>query len=164
MIRDDTANAPVHERRGEKNNAWGDEIVFEALPPHIPEGLYDAIVLSSRKVLVFQKRWAVEFRFRIVEQGQYFGIELLGYANIGSDKKNSVKARPCSKLASWCRLIANRNNDRAYRISLKAFEQFYFKVSVSTVRQNSRQRELEGHDQYSVVADIKEVIGILKKK
>jgi|SRR5215831_13398063 len=145
-----------------RENIVDDEITFDALLPRIPDGFYDAVVFSAKKVLVFQTRWVVMFTFRIVEQGPYFDVELPGYANIGSDRKNSVKARSCSKLASWCRLIAKKKGVRTDRLSLKTFQDFYFKVEVSTVRRNSRQRDLNERDQYSVVSDIKEIIGSLK--
>lgn len=138
-----------------------EEIALEALPPCIPPGLYDAVILSNKKVRAFQNRWCVVFTFRIVEQGQYFDVRLPGYANLGNDRKT---VRPCGKLASWCRLIANRSQRRQDRISLNSFRNFYFKVEVSTVVHNSRQQDLPERDRYSIVSDIKDIIGEVTNK
>jgi len=142
--------------KGTMEDFADEDITIEALPPCIPPGLYDAVILIAKKVRTFQNRWCVRFTFRIVEQGQYFDVRLPGYANLGNDRKT---VRPCSKLASWCRLIANKSGRRPDRISLSAFREFYFQVEVSTVVHNSRQRELPERDQYSVVQDIKDIVG-----
>lgn len=139
-----------------------DEIILDTLPPCIPEGFYDAVVLATKKALVFQTRWSIQFTFQIVEQGPYFGVELPGYANLGVERR-IAKARACSKLASWCRLIAEKNGSRVDRISLKLFQHFLFRVEVLKVQRNSRQRELGERDQYSVVSNIKDIVGRIKR-
>lgn len=147
---------------GNHENLRDDEITVEPLPLCIPPGTYDAVVLKTLKSHVFQTRWAVIFTFQIVEQGKYFNVELPGYANLGADRK-SARARPCSKLASWCRLVADNIGHRPNRISLKMFREFLFRVEVSTVRHDSRQKERPDRDQYSIVTNIKDIVGKIKQ-
>jgi hypothetical protein len=126
--------------------------------PRVEPGIYDAVVLSTKKVYRFGLA-TVEFRFRLVSPGPAFDVQLLGYCSLGPPDKARIRRH--SKLASWVRLLAGYSGGSPSRVTLRSFRQYWFRVRVETTTHNFRQRPLAPHDQYSSVTDIMEVVGTL---
>jgi hypothetical protein len=141
----------------------------EPLQPPIPPGEYDAICLSVNAVdLKSYKRKAWFFRFQIIQMGPAGGVLLDGFANLGpiDDSKmfakSTGKRRRESKLIRWWRIICAFDPDcsRKY-ISQRAFKKYLFRVLVSNVETDNRQRPIPKAGQYQKVDEITAVISRL---
>lgn len=130
----------------------------EELPPRIPDDEYDAVVISVKRGVRF-KRHCADFRFRI-PIGECFGAILPGYCNLGSAAQ-PIRVRPRSKFASWQRVVAAFSGGSPSKVTLKAFQQYWFRVRVKTVTHNDQNQALHERDQYSCVTDITAVVGKL---
>lgn len=137
-----------------------DDLILEDLV-RIDPGLYEAIVVSTKKVRRFGLV-TIEFMFRIVSPGSAFGVQLRGYCSLGP--KDVSRVKPHSKLARWMRLIKTFADISPSRVTRKSFLDYWLCVRVDTVTQDYRQRPLAPHDQYSSVVDIVEVIGKLSER
>jgi hypothetical protein len=139
-----------------------DMLVWEEdLPPVIPPGEYDLICLSGKQVVRF-KHYVIEFRFRIVTHGPYLNVELPGYCNVGV--KPTARLRPRSKLGSWIRLIAAFSGESPSRVPLRAFRSYWFQGQVETVTKDHQQRARHPRDQYSKVADLLTIVGLVTQR
>jgi hypothetical protein len=116
-------------------------------PIRIPEGEYDARVLSAKRVRKFN-RPAIHFRFQIVSMDQFNGMLLDGWTPL--DEKGKPAKR--SKLVRW--YLSLEDWGRRDRVSLKAFLQRLLKIKVRTVMKDYEQKPLLPKFYYSVVEDV----------
>jgi hypothetical protein len=140
-----------------------DDLIIECeeLPPVIEPGVYDAVVMSIKKIMKFGRPQA-EFHFKLVTQGAAFNARLKGYCQLPDTKRGRLPAG--SKLASWRRLVADFTKGSPNKVTLRSFGGFWFKVQVETVTIDHRQKPLRRTDQYSKVANILEVVGRLAEQ
>lgn len=113
----------------------------------IPEGEYEAKVLSAKRVRKFN-RLAIHFRFQIVGMDNLNGTILDGWTPL--DEKGKPAKR--SKLVRW--YLSLESWGRKDRVSLKAFLQRLLKVRVRTVVKDYEQKPLPPQLYYSVVEDV----------
>ncbi len=156
-----------HQRREENDDddiliPWTDE---PAEKP-ITEGDYEAVIVSVKLRTKFSDGTVIaEFVFRIVTEGEFFDVRLMGYCTLG----HSGRVRPRSKFASWQRAISDFTGERPNRLTLHAFRRFWFRVRVQTsteglVSASGRQRKpLHQRDWTSKVTDILSVVGKLSE-
>lgn len=137
------------------------EGVIEGLRPHIPPGIYQ-LAFISHHTMIFCRGPKVVLRFRVIEQGPHFGVELERFYNVRqllgkSGKNGRFKVGSSSDLVlEFCRVAYDRIT-RLDRLPLSAMKNFIIKGVVHTVVKNRNQKTLPDVLQYSVV---KELIGI----
>jgi hypothetical protein len=144
--------------------------LHEPIQPTVAVGDYDAVCLSVSSVeLKSWKRKAWFFGFQIKEIGPANGVLLEGFVNLGPlDSKNdtasgsSVKRKRETKLLRWWRIICAFDSDcsRKY-ISQRAFKQYLFRVRVSNVETDNRQRSVPEAGRYQKVDEIIAVVSRL---
>lgn len=135
--------------------------VVEGLRPLIPPGVYQLAYIDHYTTL-FRKAVKVVMRFRVVDQGEYFGVVLERFYNakrlIGKAGKNGrFKIGPSSDLLrEFCSVAAGRVT-RLDRLPLSAMKNWIIKGEVHTVEQSWRQEEIPQCARYSV---IRKLIGV----
>lgn len=132
-----------------------DELEIEGgAPLLIPEGEYDAKVLSAKKARKFN-RPVIHFRFQIVSMGEFNGTPLDGWTSL----EKGGKPAKGSKLVRW--YLSLEDWARKDRVSLKPFYHRLLKVTVRTVKADRNQKPLPSHLYYSVVDDVIGTVALL---
>lgn len=135
----------------------GDGSVF-GLRPLIPTGLYQLAYLGY-STMYFVRQPKVVMRFRVLNHGPYFGVELERFYNvmrlIGKPGKNgNFKARASSDLVlDFCTVTVGRVS-RLDRLPLTKMSNLILIGQVRTVAKNHSQRDLPELLKYSVVANL----------
>ncbi len=134
-----------------------DGLVEGAYPPLLPEGEYLATYTHHWTAWVFNTA-KVFVHFKLVEQGEHYGKQLYrpyrAKELIGKAGKNGrFKLAPRSDLYLMvCRLYEPQV--RPDRISLRCLKDVLLRVSIRTVRKDSKQRPLPACLHYSVVDEL----------
>ena len=133
----------------------------EGIRPHIPPGIYQLAYLGHY-TMFFIKAPKVVLRFRVIDQGSCFGIELERFYNVkrlvGKKGKNGrFKVGSSSDLVlEFCRVSTGRIT-RLDRLPLGTMKSVIIRGIVGTVETNRNQKTLPELMKYSKV---KELIGI----
>ncbi len=144
--------------------------LHEPIQPTVTVGEYDAVCLSVISVeLKTWKRKAWIFRFQIKEIGPTYGVLLDGFVNLGplnssSDvpSGNSGKRKKESKLVRWWRIICKFDSNCSPKyISKCTLTKYLYRVRVSNVTTDNRQRAVPEAGQYQKVDEIIAVVGRL---
>ncbi len=140
----------------------------EPVQPTIPPGEYDAVCLCVTSVILKTwKRRAWFFRFQIKEMGPADGVLLDGFANLGptddskQSSESSTRRRRETKLLRWWRIICNFDQEcsRKY-IAQRTFKKYLFRVRISNVKTDNRQRAISEVGQYQIV---EEIVGVVSR-
>jgi len=129
--------------------------VVEGIRPLVPDGAYQLAYIDHRTML-FRKAAKVVIRFRVVDQGPYFGMVLERFYNadrlIGKVGKNGrFKIGPSTDLyREFCSVAAGRVT-RLDRLPLTAMKNWIIRAEVHTVGQSWRQEEIPEGAKYSVI-------------
>lgn len=135
--------------------------VVTGLRPLIPPGTY-RLAYIEHYTMVFCKAPKVVLRFRVVDMGSCFGVELERFYNVQKiigkpGKKGRFKVGASSDLVlEFCRVCADRI-DRLDRLPLSLMNNSVILGDVHTVERNRKQKSLPELLKYSV---IKELTGI----
>jgi hypothetical protein len=134
-----------------------------ALPPLIPEGEYDAVVVSCRRDWQF-KRPCLAFGFLICSEGAAFGTKLEAFVNLQHVSNKKIQKGSRANLAKWLRRInAFDPTVSVQQLHLPIFARYQFRVLVKTTTMDSNQNVLPVSEHYSKVVDLIEVVGYLKR-
>ncbi len=144
--------------------------LHEPIQPTVAVGDYNAVCLSVTTVeLKSWKRKSWFFRFQIKEVGPGNGVLLEGFVNLGPPTTNSdtasghsAKRKRETKLRQWWRIVCNfdPNCSRKY-ISQRAFKKYLFRVRISNVETDNRQRSIPEAGRYQKVDEIIAVVSRL---
>ena len=134
-------------------------IVSLDLSPLVKPGVYSMAFVNHRTALCFGTAPKIALKFRIVDQGDFFGIELERWYNakrlIGKPSKGGcfhVAARSDFVL-EYLTLFTDPIS-RLDRITLRPFKHCMITARVETVTQNAKQRVLPDLLQYSVIREL----------
>jgi hypothetical protein len=141
----------------------------DPIQPKIPCGEYDAICVSVRRaILPNWNRAVLLFQFQLRQVGPAHGVLLPGYVNLGStreDKRQSrnhvLLKRPSgrSKLARWWRIILHFDANLSRKdVDVRVFRRFLYRVLVTNVENDNRQRPVAFAGQYQVISEIVAVV------
>ena len=131
------------------------------LSPLVKPGKYQMVYVTRSTTYVYKTPKLV-IRFRIVDSGEFFGVELERWYNckrlIGKTGKNGgfVAKRHGNFLLEYCTLFptAFTRDSRLDRISFKPFVNNLITGKVVTVKRNSRQRDIPAQLQYSIIREL----------
>ena len=134
------------------------------LSPLVKPGEYQMVYVTRSTTYVYKTPKLV-IRFRIVDSGEFFGVELERWYNckrlIGKPGNNGgfVPPRHGDFLLEYTTLFptALTRDCRLDRISFTPFKNSILTGKVDTVTRNSKQRELPQTLQYSVVRELLKV-------
>lgn len=135
--------------------------VVTGLRPLIPPGTYK-LAYIEHYTMMFCKAPKVVLRFRVVDMGGCFGVELERFYNVQRligkpGKKGRFKVGASSDLVfEFCQVCSDRI-DRLDRLPLSLMNNFVTLGDVHTVERNRKQKNLPELLKYSV---IKELTGI----
>ena len=133
--------------------------IIDDIQPLIPEGKYRLAFVRYETGLYFTYP-KLAMRFKIVDHGEYFGLELPRYYNvkkfIGKPGKNgSFKPAKGSDFAlEFCTCFPTVQIRRLDRIPMSHWKNDIFIGEVRTTIKNRVQRELPEQLQYSVISQI----------
>lgn len=126
-------------------------IVAEDSHPFIPEGRYEVSYAFHHLRWYFgQKKLYVHFV--ICTPGEHYGVKLFKVYNFYQKLPRGSALKKDLELLSGVRALKNAS------LKLCLFDGKVLEVSVRTVRQNHKQRELAGYQQYSVIDEIVRII------
>ena len=133
----------------------------QEIAPLVEPGEY-AMVYVTRFTTYVHKTPKLAIRFRIVEHGECFGIELERWFNckrlIGKPGKNGgfMPPRHGGFLIEYCTLfpLELTRNSRLDRVSFKPFKNSIIVGKVKTVKRNSQQRNIPEPLQYSTIKEL----------
>lgn len=130
-----------------------DGFVDDSLPPKVEPGLYQVAYVEHRTALMFQGRAPkLIMRFRIVDQGKYYSVELNRYYNvkhlIGKQGRNGgFKATLTGDFArEYYTLFQGKH--RPDRIPMSPFKSVLIEAEVATVK-HARGQDIPEAVQYS---------------
>lgn len=132
--------------------------------PLVEAGEYEAICISCRKEKRFN-RGLLALKFRLVTEGQYFGMVLDAFVNLDFGQGSTRNAPPRSKLAAWIRLIARFDPAiNVARFKASTFSRYLFIVQVESskkVASSKKGSEQQDGEPCSRVAQLVGVVGRL---
>lgn len=139
----------------------GAAIVSLDLSPLVKPGIYSMVYVTRSTTYVY-KTPKLAIRFRIVDPGEFSGIELERWYNckklIGKAGKNGgfVPKRHGDFLLEYCTLFPTviTRDSRLDRISFRPFVNSLITGKVGTVKRNNRQRNIPDQLQYSVIREL----------
>lgn len=147
----------------------------EPIQPRIATGEYDAICLSVIPLeLTTWRRKALCFRFQIKQVGPAHDVILEGFVNLG-ETENSKRKQPKTpahmfrrkretKLVKWWRILLTFDPTlSAKKIDPQVFKRYAYRIEVSNVETDSRQKKVVAAGQYQKVDQIIAVIGKLER-
>ncbi len=126
--------------------------------PLIPEKVYGLSFVNYSTVKMFGDGKLI-LKFKVVEHGEYFGVELSRYYNVnlvGKPGRNGKFSPPKhgNFLIEYCQLFPDKVTKRLNRLSMSPFNQSYFRGEVRTVKRNNQQKKLPQPMQYSVISKL----------
>ena len=121
--------------------------------PLIPEGAYEVGYVRAEKKWLWGC-WKLFVWFQIMTPGEHHGDQLYLACNLPTGKKLSQS----SKLGRAWVLALGRKPDRFDRFSPKVFRDKGFLAKVRTVTQSSKQSKLTPEQQYSIIAELTEMV------
>jgi len=139
-----------------EGEGWDCELIDDN-KPLLPEGVYEAAFIGHETAFVFQSA-KVFLRFRIVTEGEWFGMELYrvyrAYRLVGKPSKGGkFKLRRGSELfTDMARLLDLKA--RPDRLSLHSLKHQVWRIKTRTVTTDYKQRVLPEWARYSVVGEI----------
>ena len=133
---------------------WGGEL------PLVPDGKYDLGFLDYFTALKYGRSPKLVVRFKIIEMGDYFDVELSKYYNVNRligkpGRHGDFQVGRMSKfLREYVTLFPDQPIERIDRIPMSRFQNVIVRGSVRTVFHGSDQRKIPKPLQYSVVGDL----------
>lgn len=125
----------------------------------VPPGVYQMAFVSSRTAMMFQRAAKLALRFRIVDPGPHFGVELERWYNVqkllGPQGKGGrfKPGRNSDFVREYLTLFPGEVN-RLDRMSFKPFRSTVVRARVDTVKSNRGQKVLPDLMHYSVVREL----------
>jgi hypothetical protein len=155
----DNIVTPIDGFRNRSTEGQEDVTVSLDLSPLVKPGVYSMVFVSHRTALCFGTAPKIALKFRIADQGEFFGIELERWYNA-----KRLIGKPCK---GGCFHVAARSDfvleyltlftdpiRRLDRITLRPFKHCMITGRIETVTQNAKQRALPDLLQYSVIREL----------
>lgn len=128
----------------------------------VAPGLYRLAFVNATTALAFQKAPKLALRFRIVDMGEYFGMQLDRWYNvkrlIGRPGRGGrfQTGRHSDFLREYLTLFPDAVK-RLDRMSFKPYRSVIIRGRVETVTHNKKQQPLPAPLQYSIIRELLEV-------
>jgi hypothetical protein len=129
-----------------------DAPLIEEIPLIVAPGRY---YIACDKVRPGTWRGTYTFTFRIVSDGEFYGVRVPAYLKVTTEVPAGLQ------LQRWVRLLADYTGLPPSKCSRQRFTEFYYEGEVGLVTTNYKHEERRPDEQYAVVRDLLEVAGKL---
>lgn len=147
--------------RDQSNDDHGEVKVIVDHAPLVTPGNYRMAFVSYRTALIYGRAHKVALRFQIIDQGEFYGVQLDRWYNckrlIGKPRKNGSfqVGRHSDFLREFLTLFPDAVK-RLDRISFKPYRCNAITGRIETVTRNAKQQPLPELMQYSIIRELLE--------
>ena len=130
-------------------------ICAEDYKPLIPDGVYEAQCIKHDEGFLMGKTRKLFLNFKILSQGEYYGVELFQAYNINHKKKISSGSK---YYKTWVMVNGWNKPSKGAIMSARIFINKMFKIKTRTTKPKRDGKPMPENFWYSVVDEIIEVI------